>query len=447
MTELKRKRESNKVIWLEGMFLQQQHFQQLNRYTESLSVQKDIMMNRNVWGLLQLEMDLTMLSVGKIGIVSARGLFQDGTFFNIPADDNRPDPYLIPEGMSNTLLYLAIPLRQHSSEVGNKDSKKLFRYHVENLDVPDNIADSNQTTELQVGTLATRILSEHDDLSTYSILPIARIEESRANFSITLDKLFIPICLDVHEFHLLGHLIAEFHALLNHRAEMLAGRLTDTEQVGTAEIVDFMLLQLVNRYEPFFQYLTHTKPLHPEKLFCTLIQLMGEMTTFTSDKRRPIEPPPYKHHDLDATFQPVVKELRHALSMVLEQNATAIPLQDRSHGLWVGQLSDKELMKTCSFVLAVYADVPAEHIRLVFSSHTKLAPVEQIQTLVSRALPGINLQPIAVAPRQIPYHANFTYFSINTAHPLWKKMVDSAGIAFHVGGNLPGMKLELWALK
>lgn len=445
-------KQENKVIWFEGMFLQPQHFQQHNRYIEHLIQEKHTLLNKNRWGFTHLELDHSLLSVGKIGISSAKGLFRDGTLFNIPNDDNRPDPYSIPEGISNTTLYLAIPLCHHSSEaercdLAKGDSAKRVRYHVEDMDVLDSLADSDQMTQVQIGSLATRILTEHDDLSAYSCLPIACIKESRSNFNITLDESFLTTCLDVHRFKFLGQLINEFHALLNHRAEMLAGRLTDTQQAGTAEIVDFMLLQLVNRYEPLFHYLSHKRPLHPEQLFTILIQLMGEMTTFTSDNRRPIEPPPYKHEDLLATFNPVIKELRHGLSRVLEQNATPIHLQARSHGLWVGEIPVKELIKSCDFVLAVYADMPAEQLRSVFLSVTKLAPVEQIQTLVSRALPGIDLQPMAVSPRQIPYHANFTYFSLNTKHQLWKQLERSAGIAFHVGGNLPGLKLELWAIK
>jgi len=107
----------------------------------------------------------------------------------------------------------------------------------------------------------------------------------------------------------------------------------------------------------------------------------------------------------------------------------------------------KQLLETCNFVLAVYAEMPAEKVRSLFPSQVKIAPVEHIRTLVSRALPGVDLSPIAVAPRQIPYHTNFSYFSVNTQHELWKKLANSAGIAFHAGSHYPGLKLELWAIR
>ena len=41
-----------------------------------------------------------------------------------------------------------------------------------------------------------------------------------------------------------------------------------------------------------------------------------------------------------------------------------------------------------------------------------LASVEKIAKLVNEHLPGIPLQPLSVAPRQIPFHAGKTYFAV-----------------------------------
>jgi type VI secretion system protein ImpJ len=439
--------QENKVIWLEGMFLQPQHFQQNDRYVEGLIQANISAMDKNFWGFSKIAVDTQLLSLGKIGIEFAQGFFQDGTPINVPAKDHKPEPFLVPEGMDNTILYLGLPIQQQSSEAGNTASKSIYRHRVNSRDIKDNTADNAQVTEIQVGSVHCKILSDHDDKSAYHCLQFAKIQTSRSNQNITLDRKFLPTCLDVCAADELTQCISEFHGLLNHRAEMLAGRLTDTQQAGTAEIVDFMLLQLVNRYEPLFHYLNNKTPLHPEKLFLILIQLMGEMATFTNDKRRPMEPPVYIHEKPYETFKPVIKELRDALSTVLEQNATSIPLADRSHGLWVGQFPEKDLIHSCNFILAVYADLPVETIRTAFVPQVKIAPVEQIRTLVSRQLPGIDIQPIAVAPRQIPYHANFSYFSVNTRHELWKVLDRSGGVALHVGNHLPGLKLELWAIK
>lgn len=439
----------NKVIWHEGMLLQPQHFQQYDRYMINYIEQKHTIFSHNTWGFRQLTLDGDALSVGKLGIRSASGIFPDGTCFNMPKHDLLPTPYTVPEGMSQQTLYLALPIEQAGmpSVASNTQDSSHYRYRPFSESVSDHIAGSHLDTEIQLATLQCKILSAEDDLSPYTVLPITQVVESRANHHITLNDAFMTTWLDIHQCPLLGHFVSEVHDLLSHRAEMLASRLNDTQQAGTAEFTDLMLLQLVNQYEPLFHYLMHKHPLHPEPLFTDLLQLLGELSTYSTDKRRPIDPPIYQHDQLLSCFEPLMNAIRHALSMVLQQHATAIALESRGHGLWVGQIHDKDLLKQGNFVLAVYADIPIDTIRAHFATQIKIAPVEQIHTLVSKALPGIAINPIAIAPRQIPYHANFAYFSLMNHNPLWQLLEKSAGIALHVGSPMPGLKMELWGIK
>ena len=66
---------------------------------------------------------------------------------------------------------------------------------------------------------------------------------------------------------------------------------------------------------------------------------------------------------------------------------------------------------------------------------------------VNVQLPGIPLKPLAVAPRQLPYHAGFTYFELERNSDYWKELRKSGGFAMHVGGDFPGLELELWAIR
>jgi len=157
--------------------------------------------------------------------------------------------------------------------------------------------------------------------------------------------------------------------------------------------------------------------------------------------------PAYQHHDLTATFAPVIKLLRSYLSAVLEQTAVAIPLEPRKYGISVGVIEDRKLIGNAGFVLAVSADVPAENLRRHFAGQSKVGPVEEIRQLVNSALPGIPLRPLPVAPRQIPYNANAVYFELDSDSQYWGKMTTSGGVAAHVQGEYPGLNMELWAIR
>ncbi len=438
----------HKVVWLEGMFLQAQHFQQQDRYHEHLLHQHTQEKQANQWGFLELELDQELLRLNQLGIHKARGFFQDGTFFDIPQQTPAPAPIEIKPEHSNTLFSLSLAKSVNTQkETGSNSEHGHYRYHAQLVEIEDSTAENQQTADVSLGQLHCQILPNTAEQTHHHHLAIAHIEEVRQNQTICFEQSFIPSFMNVHQAPALDTFVREVHTLLNQRAQMLSSRLSDTQQAGTAEISDFMLLQMVNRYEPLFAYLCHQSPLHPESLYMTLLQLMGEMATFTNDKRRPSEVDTYNHNDLFKTFKPIIKQLRHSLSIVLEQHASAIALEDRGHGLWLGQIHDKSLLENCRFVLAVYAEVPIDQVKQRFASQIKIAPAEQIQTLVSKGLAGVGIQPMAIAPRQIPHHANFAYFAISHQEPRWQSLQSSAAIALHVSGQMPGLKLELWAIK
>lgn len=441
----------DKVIWSEGMFLQPHHLQQHDRYLENFITQRPQFREAYQWGITELKIDEHLLSLGKFAIASCRGILPDGTAFAVPSKDNAPLPIDIPEGTTNTEIFLTLPLRRAGvSEAGINNAvqpNNAWRYHIETIEVSDNNAFSDVTAPIQIGKLALSLKMAHEDRQGLSCLGIARILEARTDHKIILDEYYLPACIDIQAVPTFSSLLQEIQGLLHYRGNMLVQRLTEAGAGGVAEIADFMLLQLINRYEPLFVHLTTLRGLPPEELYRTLIQLMGELSTFTHRQRRPLKPPVYLHDNLQETFAPVVNELRRALSMVLEESAVAIKIEQQQLGTWVAPLLDKTLLNKSHFILAAHASMPLENMRQLFPAQTKIAPVEEIRNLVNRALPGIELRPLPVAPRQIPYHSNFIYFSLNREHPLWQLLEKSAALAFHVGGDFPKLHLELWAVK
>ena len=74
-------------------------------------------------------------------------------------------------------------------------------------------------------------------------------------------------------------------------------------------------------------------------------------------------------------------------------------------------------------MLAVNAQMPSEALRTRFPTQVKIGPVERIRDLVNLQLPGVALRPLPVAPRQIPFHAGFNYFELETrGSELWHQL-------------------------
>ena len=152
----------------------------------------------------------------------------------------------------------------------------------------------------------------------------------------------------------------ELEGLLHHRGEAVAARMSRPGRGGVSELGDFLLLELVNRWEPRVRHLLQQGLIHSERLYATLLELGGDLATFTRDPRRPIEYPVYDHDDPQACFTPLIADLRRSLSMVLEQTAIPIELHERAYGVRVAIMPPVEVQRSATFVLAVAADVPAD---------------------------------------------------------------------------------------
>lgn len=440
----------SKVLWTEGLFLQPHHFQQSERYTEALLAGLARRVAPYAWGVSALEIDDEVLKVGQFALKSCAGLTQDGTVFRVPQADDHPPALEVPETIKDCVVYLTVPQRrQGASEVDLSGAEQsASRLRPAELEVTDTMSQQKKPVTLGVGKTRLQFALAVDDMADKLMIPVARIIEVRPDKEIVLDRGFIPSCLDVRAAPPLTGFLSELEGLLSHRMQALSGRLSDGAGVKAAgEISDFLLLMLVNRAIPVFRHFANVENLHPEAAYRACISLAGELATFMSDEKQPPEFPSYTHDDLAGCYTPVIRTLRQYLSSVLEQTAISIPLEERKYGISVGVIADRKLLGNAGFVLAVNADIPAEDVRRHFAGQAKIGPVEEIRQLVNSALPGITLRPLPVAPRQIPYHAGVVYFELDADSPYWGKMTTSGGIAVHVSGQYPGLKMELWAIR
>ena len=440
----------NRVVWSEGLFLQPQHLQQQERYFERLVRTSTAGLRPFSWGLTQLDLDTDLLTLGKFAVRSATGLLPDGTPFSIPDDVDHPRPVDLPETIRNSIVYLLLPTRQPGGveTAPAEQVETVARFVTTEQEAMDTNAGSQSAASVPIGKLRLRYGLESDARSGHTAVGLARIVEVRADKSVVLDESYIPPVLACSASGVLAGFISQLQGLLHHRAEALAGRVSETTTRGSAEIADYLLLQLCNRYEPVVTHLAAiVGQLHPEDFYRLAVSLAGELATFTETRKRPVTFPAYRHEDLHTTFRPVFAALRQALSAVLEQTAIPIALQERKFGIRVGPIVDRTLVTDATWVLAVKAQIPAETLRRNFPNQLKVGPVEQIRELINVALPGIPVRALPVAPRQLPYYAGTTYFELDRAGPYWSALTRSGGIALHVTGDVPGLEIECWAIR
>ncbi|MGO6969512.1 type VI secretion system baseplate subunit TssK [Rhizobium leguminosarum] len=444
-------RNENRVAWSEGMFLRVQHFQQADRWTERLVRTATHGLSPYPWGVAEIGIDRGALAIGQFALSNLRGVLPDGTPFEAPVDTDLPPPLDLDENTKNAVVYLALPARQPGKAdvaLNGGAARNSVRLVASPYEAPDANVETDFMAPIDVGRLSLRYLRTGDELAGYELIGLARIIEVRSDRAVILDPDYIVPSLNCTAAARLGELITELLGIVRHRAEAIAERIGDPTIRGTAEVGDYLLLQMLNRADPMLKHISaNATRIHPIVFYETCIQLAGELATFTTDRKRASDFPPYRHDDLKATFAAVFDDLRTSLSSVLEQAAVSIELAERRHGVRIGTINDRSLLRDAGFVLAVRAEMPAEDVRRKLPAQIKIGPVERIADLVNVALPGIPVRPLPVLPRQLPYRSGTIYFELDTKNPLWKQLDTSGAIAVHLAGDFPGLEIELWALR
>lgn len=442
-----------KVLWHEGLFMQPQHLQQQDRYLENYTWNAVKESLPCAFGFTQLAINTTSLTTGCISLQQAAGIMPDGTQFDFAQLVQQASLQIKSNAAKNQLVYLCLTAAEpHICQItfdaqseSHAESEK--RFVVANTTLTDMTIATADKIEAQLIQPNFRLKLEKELRSNEVGLAVARIQEVYADGRITLNSEFIPTVLRCNVVANLAEYVLTAKNLVNNRAIALAGRLSQSAQRGVGEITDFLSLQLLNRYRMILSHFYTDLSPHPLDFYYCLIQLVGEASTYMSEKRILELSFQYNHVDLQKTFSPLIEILQNYLVDVLDQTVIELPIQDRGNGWRLSMVQDVALIKSGHFILAIAADVPNELVVTRMMQTLKIGAVERIRDIVSLQLPGVSLKHLVLAPRQLPYLAGYTYFELERKGEQWALMEQSKALAMHLAVELPNIKIKLWVIK
>lgn len=434
------------IAWTEGMFLRPQHFQQQDRYYQSQLATIQKRMRSFYWGVNSLSVSQADLALGKFLVSAIEGIFPDQTQLSLPTDAELPQAKELNSEAAGQLIYLCIAENKTNGlNVSDSSDQDITRYKLQDQNIVDITVGHDAIEVLQIVKISSQIKLEKEDRSGFISLPIAKVAEVTPEGAITLDKQYIAPLLCVEACPLIKNKIKHVSGMIKQRSEAIAVRLKGASGVSNG-IADFLMLQLLNKYQPIFVHLNNDLLIHPEELYRLLISFSAELATFNNSTRLAPTFIQYQHDNLSAVFSQIFSTINQSLSLVFEQTALELKLEKSQFGIYFTAIKDNTLINKAQFVLAVKASVTHDELRNYLPQQTKVGSVESIRDLVNNQLPGVGLVSLPVAPREIPHHTGYHYFELDKTSPHWSKLVNSGGIAVHFSGNYPELSVELWAI-
>lgn len=443
----------NKVVWSEGLFLRPQLFQQQERYLEYIAHRCATTLNPFFWGFCKYEIDQSALSFGKLALKNGSGVFPDGTPFDVPMEAPPPQPLTIAPEHLDQVIYLAVPLRLPNTEetIFAEHAGSLARYLAFDQELRDANALGQGLKPVQMANLRLRLLPEKELTQSWIGIALTRVHALQPDGSVTLHGMgHIPPVVHYRANPLLAEWATQLHGLARLRADALANRLSGSNgRTGAvAEVADYLLLQVLNRYEPLLEHLCRIGETAPVEMYRMLLMLAGDLATFVRPQtRRPVAAPGYDHAHLYESLRPLVDEVHHLLNQVLIRGAQPIPLVEQPHGIRIATMLPAELASFSSLVLAVGAQMAPDVLQQQFAAQTKISQPQRLPELIRSHLPGLTMQALPVPPRQIPFNSNYVYFELARSGVFWDQIAQQGALAMHIAGSFPELKLELWGVR
>lgn len=440
---------NSKPLWSEGLFLRPQHFQLAERAQASALHARFDGALPYPWGIVELQVSEDLSQGAQVGVDRLVAVLPDGEVIRIPGDAPPPPPFDVDSQVRGEIVYLTLPADQSGAVAfayGHAADAGIARYHVVEQEAIDVTDPARAADTIEVGRANLRFGIEEADLTGRTRIGIGRIKELQGR-RVVWDEAYIPPVLDIRASPTLAGFLIDILGRLDSRQDELSLRAVEGAEGGTETFAAYLLLQLLNRWQPELRHILRLDRVHPERLFTAFVAFAGELATFTRADRRPGDFPAYDHENLEMCFKPVMEALRAGLSTEFSRSAVQLELKLLQPGAYSSTITDRTLYDQGRFYLAVSTRRPAEQVRRSMPSVVKIGSVAKMQQLVQSALPGVPLTPVVAPPSQIRVMPNYVYFELDRSSPDWREFATAPALGLHIAGDWPELDLELWCVR
>ncbi|MCD8537048.1 MAG: type VI secretion system baseplate subunit TssK [Burkholderiaceae bacterium] len=455
------------IYWHQGLFLQPQHFQQLEMHQRFGREPFVRMINPFAWGIEQLEMAESALSNRMAEVRGLRLLLPDQTYIEYPgnaviAARSFDKIWTDPELPFN--VYLAIrrfSFNQANVTVVDSISQVAdVRTRYASLSNPGEVIDLYSgeghalvPTIMYVGRIVFE--TELAGLDDHEVVALARLTLEGDQVRVAGQHVPPAVCLGASAF--LGNVVKDI------RDDML-GRLRQLEEYKSpkgvnAEDLDanFLMMmqavQVLNRHVPALTHLLEVRAIHPWHIYGQLRQCVGELSTFSHRfdvygrlQDRDDGLPAYNHESLGACFV----KAREIISQLLSEIAVgpefhvALSLQG---DVYTGLIPSDYFGSRHRFYLILQSEDVKEFDVRDLLGVARLASNDVIADLIDHALPGVDLMELPGPPQGLPRRSDARYFRIEQMSEGWEQIEQSGELAFYWPQAPEGLRVIIVATR
>ncbi|HJV01599.1 MAG TPA: type VI secretion system baseplate subunit TssK [Burkholderiaceae bacterium] len=440
-----------KVLWCKGVALRSQHFQQQDRYHESLLHQTAMALQAYGWGVRSVGWDDEALKNKRLRLESLSAIFHEGAVFSAPHSDPLPaavDLSTVPSGTQKVTYYAALP---HCTGAGGNVAKAgandRVRYRRVEHVTPDMLTDA---ADESISYLKKNVLlvSDLEPLGAYDCFPLIRLQRTMYG-GFERDPSFIPPCLSVASTPELPARLNQLLEAMQAKIDALHGNLREPSpnvvEFRSGDVTSFWMLNTISTYAAKLTHYLDNNAIHPERLIEALLSLTGSLMTF-SKAYKIAELPRYNHDAPGESFDGLCTIIRALLDTVISAKCFSIALEEHKTCFHTGKLDSGKLDQNTTLYLAVGASMPGVELVEVVPLRFKAGSPDDVDKGVMSALPGVKLTHAPQLPASVPVRPDTYYFTLDSKSVLYEQMMKAQSITVYVPRGFPDLRLELLAV-
>ncbi len=433
------------LYWHQGLFLQPQHFQLLDRSFRSLLGPYQQFLLPHFWGAGDIEIQESALENRTFSLLKGNFLFKEGAHVVLPYNariEARSFEEAWEEGGKPVTVYVGLKRLNDEGE------------NVTVLDTTDSLlnvmtrfvttADSDMVKDLHSDGPQANVKklsyvlkiyweTEKAKLGDYELIPIAQL--TREDGDIVLSSCFIPPCLTITSFETLLKIVREVRDLITAESHRLEEEKTQRGIYAAKDMVYLLALRSFNRFVPLLHHITETQQVHPWSVYGTLRQLVGELSTF-SEKVNVLGEivveqsslPAYDHGKLWECFSDIRDLVKRLIRELPGTDIVGIPMA-YDGAFYSAELSQEIIAGNTSFYLVLKSKEDSNSIAQAVAKLVKVSSRESLPNLINQALSGITLDHLPVPPHQLPKGEHYIYFVIDHHSEQWAEVESCCNIA------------------
>lgn len=437
---------SIKIHWQEGLFLQPHHLQRMQKWIED-----DITSERRLewpypFGVIEARLSRDELENKRVRFDKLRAIMPSGLEVNYPAAAELPSldiAQAFSRGAGSFTVFLGVPLWQGGRAntvpvTAEADTRVKLLHRISEVECHDENTGENPQP-IQVRKVNSRLMFEHEDISDMEVLPILRIVRATGE-DVGLpkeDPEFVPPCMVLNGSVVLREMVRDLVSQVEASRKELVVQVTrggfSVDTMRGVQFEQLMRLRTLNRFSARLPSIVHAPVASPFNLYVELRELLGELAALHPD-RDEFECSPYRHDDQFLCFRELSGKIRSFLRGAVAPSFLKLAFKDVG-GVLTANFSPEHFTQPNAYFLGIKTKLdPTGLARYVEDGDKfKLMP----QSLVTRAIRGIELKEERHAPLELPAAADLHYFRLERANSarMWQQIQAEKAAAIRWTGS------------